>query len=45
VALAPSDLRAAHAQLVSVLGTFDCLGAVSSAQALGQAFADCGRPL
>jgi hypothetical protein len=45
VALAPSDLRPAHAQLVSVLGTFDCLGAVSSAQALGQAFADFGRPL
>lgn len=45
VALARTDLRAAHAELVPILGTFDCLGAVTSAQALGQAFADLGRPL
>jgi hypothetical protein len=45
IATAPGDPRIAHAELVPLLGTFDCLGAVTSAQALGQAFADLGAAL
>lgn len=35
----------AHDLLCETLGVDNCLGALSSAQALGQAFADLGRPL
>lgn len=35
----------AHERLAALLGVRQCLGALSSAQALGQAFADLGRPL
>lgn len=34
-----------HERLRATLGVANCLGALSSAQALGQAFADLGRPL
>jgi hypothetical protein len=37
--------RFAHARLCTLLGTDSALGALSSAQALAQAFADLGRPL
>ena len=37
--------RGAHDLLRDTLGVDNCLGALSSAQALGQAFADLGRPL
>jgi hypothetical protein len=43
--LAVSDANAAHQLLATCLGTLDCLGALTSAQALNQAFADLGRPL
>jgi hypothetical protein len=43
--LAVSDPNAAHQLLANCLGTLDCLGALTSAQALNQAFADLGRPL
>ena len=39
------DPHAAHRLLCATLGVENCLGALSSAQALGQAFADLGRPL
>jgi hypothetical protein len=45
VTLAPSDPHAAHATLAALLGVRECIGALGSAQALGQAFADLGRPL
>ncbi|MFW2829930.1 DUF6628 family protein [Sphingomonas sp. ID0503] len=45
IAISPADVRAAHTEMASVLGTFDCLGAVTSAQALGQAYTDLGKPL
>jgi len=35
----------AHRLLCDTLGVENCLGALSSAQALGQAFADLGHPL
>jgi hypothetical protein len=40
-----SDPRAAHQSLATCLGTVECVGALTSAQALNQAFADLGRPL
>lgn len=45
VAAAVADPHGAHRLLCATLGVDDCLGALSSAQALGQAFADLGRPL
>jgi hypothetical protein len=43
--LAINDPRAAHQSLATCLGTVECVGALTSAQALNQAFADLGRPL
>jgi hypothetical protein len=43
--LALSDPHAAHQLLSTCLGTVDCVGALTSAQALNQAFGDLGRPL
>lgn len=40
-----NDPRGAHALLSATLGVENCLGALSSAQALDQAFSDLGRPL
>ena len=37
--------RETHRALCAILDVDDCLGALSSAQALAQAFEDCGRPL
>ncbi len=37
--------REAHDRLCAMLGVRECLGALSSAQALAVAFEDCGRPL
>ena len=45
VATCLGDPRAAHAGLARMLGVRECVGALCSAQALAQAFADCGRPL
>ncbi|WP_380876908.1 DUF6628 family protein [Sphingomonas sp. DBB INV C78] len=45
VAIARRDAHGAHAMLNGILGVNDCLGALSSAQALGQAFEDLGKPL
>ena len=45
VILAISDPRAAHQSLATCLGTADCVGALTSAQALNQAFSDLGQPL
>jgi len=45
VMLAVSEPHAAHAKLAALLGVRECVGALVSAQALGQAFADLGRPL
>lgn len=45
LAVAADDPRHAHSRLSLVLGTRDCLGALTSAQALGQALEDLGRPL
>jgi hypothetical protein len=42
---AVSDPHGAHEALGQLLGVENCLGALSSAQALGQAFEDLGRPL
>ncbi|MEK6636504.1 MAG: DUF6628 family protein [Pseudomonadota bacterium] len=43
--LAVSDPHAAHQLLATCLGTCDCLGALTSAQALNHAFEDLGRRL
>lgn len=45
VCSARSDARGAHDLLSATLGVPVCLGALSSAQALDQAFSDLGRPL
>jgi len=45
IAVAAENPRRAHSRLTLVLGTTDCLGALTSAQALGQALEDLGRPL
>ncbi|WP_231639311.1 DUF6628 family protein [Sphingomonas profundi] len=37
--------RDAHDRLRAMLGVRECLGALSSAQAVAQAFEDCGRAL
>jgi hypothetical protein len=42
---ATRDPHAAHQSLSTCLGTLDCIGALTSAQALNQAFGDLGRPL
>lgn len=39
------DPQRAHAAFASMLGVRECVGALCSAQALAQAFADLGRPL
>jgi hypothetical protein len=43
--LAVADPHAAHELLSICLGAVDCIGALTSAQALNQAFRDLGRPL
>lgn len=40
-----NDPRSAHQLLARCLGTADCIGALTSAQALNQAFVDLGSPL
>jgi hypothetical protein len=45
ILLATSDPRAAHQSLATCLGTVNCIGALTSAQALNEAFGDLGRPL
>lgn len=45
VSTAVAEPHHAHRRLCVLLGVKNCLGALSSAQALGQAFADLGRPL
>lgn len=45
VTSAPENPQGAHEALRELLGVRHCLGALSSAQALGQAFADYGRAL
>lgn len=42
---ARADPRGAHIRLSILTGTRDCLGALTSAQAVSQALADLGRPL
>jgi hypothetical protein len=42
---ATRDPHAAYQSLSTCLGTLDCIGALTSAQALNQAFGDLGRPL
>lgn len=37
--------RKAHALLTGLMGTADCLGVLTTAQAVSQAFADLGKPL
>lgn len=45
IATADGDIHGAHGLLAAMLGVSDCLGTLSSAQALGQAFTDLGKPL
>ena len=45
VAVSLNDPRGAHATLAGLLGVRNCIGALTSAQALASAFADLGRPL
>ena len=45
IAQASDSPRDAHDRLGTLLGVNTCLGALSSAQAVGIAFSDCGRPL
>lgn len=45
VALAPERPARAHALLAELLGLRDCVGLVTSAQAVNGAFADLGMPL
>ncbi len=45
VAVSLADPLGAHRALATMLGLRECIGALSSAQALAQAFADLGRPL
>lgn len=37
--------RTAHARLSQLMGTHDCLGVLTTAQAVAQSFADLGKPL
>lgn len=45
VAVANVNPRGAHDGLTRLLGVRECVGALGSAQALAQAFADLGHPL
>jgi hypothetical protein len=45
LAIAEQDPSGAHAGLTQLLGVRECVGALGSAQALAQAFADLGRPI
>lgn len=45
IGVARNDAPAAHRLLAGMLGVANCLGALSSAQALAQAFEDLGKPL
>lgn len=42
---AQSHPRRAHTLLSDLMGTPDCLGVLTTAQAVGQAFTDLGKPL
>lgn len=42
---ANDDVLATHERLTALSGTPDCIGALTSAQAVEQAFRDLGRPL
>jgi hypothetical protein len=45
LAIVIADPAGAHTHLTRLLGVRECVGALGSAQALAQAFADLGRPL
>lgn len=45
VRLSRGNPQAAHRDMAALLGVHNCLGALSSAQALAQAFEDLGKPL
>lgn len=45
IQLSRMDPNAAHRDMAALLGVHNCLGALSSAQALAQAFDDLGKPL
>lgn len=45
IATANVDVAHAHEQLSVLSGTPDCIGALTSAQAVAQAFGDLGQPL
>lgn len=45
VSLSRKNPIAAHRDMAALLGVHNCLGALSSAQALAQAFEDLGKPL
>lgn len=45
IRIARSEPRQAHRDLAALLGVHNCLGTLSSAQALAQAFEDLGKPL
>lgn len=45
VSTATRDPRGAHDRLAAMLGVRHCLGAITSAQAVAQAFADLGHPI
>ncbi|ODU21214.1 MAG: hypothetical protein ABS87_07525 [Sphingomonas sp. SCN 67-18] len=45
ITAANADAGYAHEQLSILSGTGDCIGALTSAQAVSQAFADLGQPL
>jgi hypothetical protein len=45
IAVAPGDQHGAAERLIELTATGDCLGALTTAHALGQAFEDLGRPL
>lgn len=45
IELADGEPRAAHMLLTETLGTADCLGVLTTAQAVAQSFLDLGKPL
>lgn len=45
VAMSLAEPHCAHSCLAEMLGVRECIGTLSSAQALAQAFEDLGRPL
>ena len=45
IAASLADPHAAHEAMTAMLGVRECIGALGSAQALAQSFADLGRPL